>query len=100
MFTVIVCSPSSACSAFPDTHIGKALAVDEAVRSVTIRDTETGDPITFTVDATVSIERKVLLNAEFDGLLELDIQARDHIIFVRYRIENDELLATEIERLN
>ena len=103
---VLICSlllfaaPSSACNTFPDTQIVKVPAVDEAVRSATIRDAETGDPFTFVVDATVSIERKVLLNAEFDGLLELDIQARDHIIFVRYQIENDELLATEIERWN
>ena len=42
-----------------------------------------------------------LLNAEFDGLLILDIQSEGPTIFVRYRQnEFDELLATEIERLN
>ena len=104
---VLICSlllfatPSSACSAFPDAHIGKVLAVDEGVRSVTIQDAETGDPITFTLDDTISIEHKALLNAEFDVLLKLDIQSKGPTIFVRYRQnEFDELLATEIERLN
>ena len=42
-----------------------------------------------------------LLNAEFDGLLKLDIPSEGPTIFVQYRQnEFDELLATEIERLN
>ena len=104
--SVLICSllffatPASACSALDAAHIGKVLSVDEAVRSITIQDAETGHPLTFTLDDTVSIEHKVLLNAKFDILLELDIQARDHIICVRYRIENDKLLATEIKRWN
>ena len=104
---VLICSllfftaPSSACSALDAAHIGKVLSVDEVVRSVTIQDAETGDPITFTLDDTISIEHKVLLNAEFDGLLILDIQSEGPTIFVQYRQnEFDELLATEIERLN
>ena len=88
-------------SALDAAHIGKVLSVDEVVRSVTIQDAETGDPITFTLDDTLSIEHKALLNAEFDGLLILDIQSEGPTIFVQYRQnEFDELLATEIERLN
>ena len=104
---VFICSlllfaaPASACSALDAAHIGKVLSVDEIVRSVTIQDAETGDPITFTLDDTLSIEHKVLLNAEFDGLLKLDIPSEGPTIFVQYRQnEFDELLATEIERLN
>ena len=104
---VLICSlllfaaPASACSALDAAHIGKVLSVDEVVRSVTIQDAETGDPITFTLDDTISIEHKVLLNAEFDGLLKLDIPSEGPTIFVQYRQnEFDELLATEIERLN
>ena len=104
---VLICSlllfaaPASACSALDAAHIGKVLSVDEIVRSVTIQDAETGDPITFTLDDTLSIEHKALLNAEFDGLLILDIQSEGPTIFVQYRKnEFDELLATEIERLN
>ena len=42
-----------------------------------------------------------LLNAEFDGLLILDIPSEGPTIFVQYRQnEFDELLFTEIERLN
>ena len=89
-------------------HIGKVLSVDEevlsaneVVRSLTIQDAETGDPLTFTLDDTISIEHKALLNAEFDGLLKLDIPSEGPTIFVQYRQnEFDELLATEIERLN
>ena len=104
---VLICSlllfaaPASACSALDAAHIGKVLSVDEVVRSVTIQDAETGDPITFTLDDTLSIEHKALLNAEFDGLLILDIPSEGPTIFVQYRQnEFDELLATEIERLN
>ena len=104
---VLICSllffaaPSSACSALDAAHIGKVLSVDEVVRSLTIQDAETGDPITFTLDDTVSIEHKVLLNAEFDILLKLDIQSEGPTIFVQYRQDAfDELLATEIKRLN
>ena len=105
--SVLICSllffatPASACSALDAAHIGKVLSVDEVVRSVTIQDAETGDPITFTLDHTLAIEHKVLLNAEFDVLLKLDIQSKSPTIFVQYRQnEFDELLATEIERLN
>ena len=42
-----------------------------------------------------------LLNAEFYRLLKLDIPSEGPTIFVQYRQnEFDELLATEIERLN
>ena len=112
--SVVTCSllffatPASACSALDAAHIGKLLSVnedvvsaDEVVRSLTIQDAETDDPITFTLDDTVSIEHKVRLNAEFDILLKLDIQSEGPTIFVQYRQnEFDELLATEIERLN
>ena len=105
--SVLICSlllfaaPASGCSALDAAHIGKVLSVDEIARSVTIQDAETGDPITFTLDDTVSMEHKVLLNAEFDVLLKLDIQSKGPTIFVRYRQnEFDELLATEIKRLN
>ena len=105
--SVVICSllffaaPSSAYSALDAAHIGKVLSVDEVVRSLTIQDAETGDPITFTLDDTVSIEHKILLNAEFDVLLKLDIQSKSPTIFVQYRQnEFHELLATEIERLN
>ena len=101
-------TPTSACSALDSAHIGKVLSVgeevlsaDEVVRSLTIQDAETGDSITFILDNTVSIERKMLLNAEFDVLLKLNIQSKSPTIFVQYRQnEFDELLATEIERLN
>ena len=105
--SVLICSllffatPASACSALDAAHIGKVLSVDEVVRSLTVQDAETGDPITFTLNDTVSIERKILLNAEFDVLLKLDIQSKSPTIFVQYRQnEFDELLATEIEQLN
>ena len=105
--SVLICSllfftaPANACSALDAAHIGKVLSVDEVVRSLTIQDAETGDPLTFTLDDTVSIEHKVRLNAEFDVLLKLDIQSKSPTIFVQYRQnEFDELLATEIERLN
>ena len=105
--SVLICSlllfaaPSSACSALDAAHIGKALSVDEIARSVTIQDAETGDPIIFTLDDAISIEHKALLNAEFDILLKLDIPSEGPTIFVQYRQnEFDELLATEIERLN
>ena len=105
--SVLICSllffatPASACSALDAAHIGKVLSVDEVVRSLTIQDAETGDPITFTLDDTISIEHKMLLNAAFDVLLKLDIQPKSPTIFVQYRQnEFDELLATEIERLN
>ena len=98
---LLFAAPSSACSALDAAHIGKVLSVDEAVRSLTIQDAETGDPIKFTLDDTLSIEHKALLNAEFDILLKLDIQSEGPTIFFRYRQnEFDELLATEIERLN
>ena len=103
--SALICSllffagPSSACSALDAAHIGKVLSVDEIARSVTIQDAETGDPITFALDDTVSMEHKVLLNAEFDILL--DIQSEGPTILVQFRQnEFDELLATEIERLN
>ena len=112
--SVLICSllffatPTSACSALDAAHIGKVLSVDEevlsadeVVRSLTIQDAETGDPITFILDNTISIEHKMLLNAAFDVLLKLDIQSKGPTIFVRYRQnEFDEILATEIERLN
>ena len=105
--SVLIClllffaTPASACSALDAAHIGKVLSADEVVRSLTIQDAETGVPITFTLDDTVSIEHKVRLNAEFDILLKLDIQSEGPTIFVQYRQnEFDELLATEIERLN
>ncbi len=105
--SVLICSllffasPTSACSALDAAHIGKVLSVDEVVRGLTIQDAETGDPITFTLDDTISIEHKMLLNAAFDVLLKLDIQSKSPTIFVQYRQnEFDELLATEIERLN
>ena len=62
---VLICSllffvvPASACSALDAAHIGKVLSVDEIARSVTIQDAETGDPITFTLDDTLSIERRI-----------------------------------------
>ncbi len=68
--SVLICSllflaaPSSACSALDAAHIGKVLSVDEVVRSVTIQDAETGDPITFTLDDTVSIERRIRYSIE------------------------------------
>ena len=105
--SVLICSllffatPTNACSALDAAHIGKVLSVDEVVRSLTIQDAETGDPITFTLDDTISIEHKLLLNAAFDVLLKLDIQSKSPTIFVQYRQNAfDELLATEIERLN
>ena len=105
--SALICSllffatPTSACSALDAAHIGKVLSVDEVVRSLTIQDAETGDPITFTLDDTVSSEHKVRLNAEFDILLKLDIQSEGPTIFVQYRQnEFDELLATEIKRLD
>ena len=105
--SVLICSllffttPTSACSALDAAHIGKVLSVDEVVRSLTIQDAETGDLITFTLDDTISIEHKMLLNSAFDVLLKLDIQSKSPTIFVQYRQnEFDELLATEIERLN
>ena len=104
---VLICSllffavPASACSTLDAAHIGKVLSIDEIVRSVTIQDAETGDPITFTLDDALSIEHRALLNAEFYVLLKLDIPSEGPTIFVQYRQnEFDELLATEIERLN
>ena len=67
---VLICSlllfaaPSSACSALDAAHIGKVLAIDEVVRSITIQDAETGDPITFTLDDTISIEHRIRCSIE------------------------------------
>ena len=67
---VLICSlllfaaPASACSALDAAHIGKVLAVDEVGRSVPIQDAETGDPITFTLDDTISIERRIRWSIE------------------------------------
>jgi hypothetical protein len=81
-------APSSACSAFPDAHIGKVLEIDQVARRVTISDAETGSPVTFTVDE----------NALLD--IELAVLSIYQSIFVRYRVEGDQLIATEIKRLN
>jgi len=64
---VLICSLllfAAPSSALDSAHIGKVLAVDEVVRSVTIQDTETGDPITFTLDDTISIEHRIRCSIE------------------------------------
>ncbi len=80
--------PASACSAFPDGHIGIVLELDKASKSLTISDGETGNPFTF------SGEHSVLSTLEW---VVLSVQQP---IFVRYRVEGDQLIATEIKRLN
>ena len=39
-------APGSACSAFPDGHIGIVVELDKASKSLTISDGETGHPVT------------------------------------------------------
>lgn len=80
--------PASGCSAFPDGHIGIVLELDKASKSLTISDGETGNPITFSVEDTVL------------SSMEWVILSVQQPIFVRYRVEGDELIATEIKRLN
>ncbi len=80
--------PARACSAFPDGHIGIVLELDKASKSLTISDGETGNPITFSVEDTVL------------SSMEWVILSVQQPIFVRYRVEGDELIATEIKRLN
>ena len=81
-------APSSACSAFPDGHIGIVVELDKASKSLTISDGETGNPITFSVEGTVL------------STLEWAVLSVQQPIFVRYRVEGDQLIATEIKRLN
>ena len=80
--------PTDACSAFPDGHMGVVLEVNKTTNSLTISDGQTGSPITF------SVEDTVLSTVEW---LVLSVQ---QAIFVRYRVESDQLIATEIKKLN
>ena len=80
--------PANACSAFPDGHMGVVLEIDKTTNSLTISDGETGNPITF------SVENTVLSTVEW---VVLSVQQP---IFIRYRVEGDQLIATEIKNLN
>ncbi len=89
IFSLLFCAvPASACSAFPDGHIGIVLELDKVSKSLTISDGETGNPITFSVEDTVL------------STLEWVVLSVQQPIFVRYRVEGDQLIATEIKRLN
>ena len=80
--------PTSACSAFPDGHMGVVLEVNKTTNSLTISDGQTGSPITF------SVEDTVLSTVEW---VVLSVQQQ---IFIRYRVEGDRRIATEIKKLN
>jgi|TARA_Y100001001_G_scaffold24730_1_gene20822 hypothetical protein len=89
IFSLLFCAvPASACSALPDGHIGIVLELDKVSKSLTISDGETGNPITFSVEDTVL------------STLEWVVLSVQQPIFVRYRVEGDQLIATEIKRLN
>ena len=81
-------TPASACSAFPDGHMGVVLEIDKTTKSLTISDGETGNPVTFLVEDTVL------------STVEWAVLAVQQPLFVRYRVEGDQLIATEIKRLN
>ena len=81
-------TPASACSAFPDGHMGAVLEIDKTTKSLTISDGETGNPVTFLVEDTVL------------STVEWAVLAVQQPLFVRYRVEGDQLIATEIKRLN
>ncbi len=80
--------PTSACSAFPDGHMGVVLEVDKTTNSLTISDGETGNPITFSVEDTIL------------STVEWTILAVQQPIFIRYRVMNDQLIANELKKLN
>ena len=89
IYSLLFCAvPSSACSAFPDGHMGVVLEVDKTANSLTISDGETGNPITFSVEDTVL------------STLEWVVLSVQQPIFIRYRVEGDQLIATEIKKLN
>ena len=81
-------TPASACSAFPDGHMGVVLEIDKTTKSLTISDGETGNPVTFLVEDTVL------------STVEWAMLSVQQALFVRYRIGDDQLIATEIKRLN
>ena len=85
---LFLAGPANACSVFPDGHMGVVLEVDKTTNSLTISDSETGNPITF------SIEDTVLSTVEW---VVLSVQQP---IFIRYRVEGEQLIATEIKKLN
>jgi hypothetical protein len=68
--------------------MGVVLEVDKTANSLTISDGETGNPITFSVEDTVL------------STLEWVVLSLQQPIFIRYRVEGDQLIATEIKRLN
>ncbi len=89
IFSLLFCAvPASACSAFPDGHMGVVLEIDKTTKSLTISDGETGNPVTFLVEDTVL------------STVEWAVLAVQQPLFVRYRVEGDQLIATEIKRLN
>lgn len=81
-------TPASACSAFPDGHMGVVLEIDKTNKSLTISDGETGNSVTFLVEDTVL------------STVEWAVLAVQQPLFVRYRVGDDQLIATEIKRLN
>ena len=70
-------TPASACSAFPDGHMGVVLEIDKTTKSLTISDGETGNPVTFLVEDTVL------------STVEWAVLAVQQPLFVRYRVEGD-----------
>lgn len=89
IFSLLSFSTSaSACSAIPDGHMGVVLEIDKTTGSLTISDGETGNPVTFLVgDTVLSTEEWAVLSVE-------------QALLVRYRADGDQLIATEIKRLN
>jgi len=68
--------------------MGVVLEVDKTANSLTLSDGETGNPITFSVEDTVL------------STLEWVVLSVQQPIFIRYRVEGDQLIATEIKKLN
>ena len=72
----------------PFVVCSKTITVEIEIGLVTISDGETGHPVTFSVEDTVL------------STLEWAVLSVAQTIFVRYRLEGDQLIATEIKRLN
>ena len=85
---LFLADPANGCSTFSDAHMGVVLEVDKTTNSLTISDGETGNPITFSVEDTVL------------STIEWVVLSVQQPIFIRYRVEGDQLIATEIKKLN
>ena len=72
----------------PFVVCSKTITAEIEIGLVIISDGETGNPVTFSVEDTDL------------STLEWAVLSVAQTIFVRYRLEGDQLIATEIKRLN